>query len=94
MDELHPEQVECEVSRLRRNLDVEVDVPLGMLSRLEAGVRRASAGSPALSWESRVAVACVVWAILQAAVPGLTLGAVVAFAVLYAFGVRSEANPA
>lgn len=94
MDELHPEQVEREVSRLRANLAVEVDVPLGMLSRLDAGVRRAPAGSSELSWESRAVVACVVWAILQSAVPGLTLGAVAAFAALYAVAVRSETSPA
>jgi hypothetical protein len=73
MNEFDPtDSLERDVVNLRLAL-TETDVlPLGIVSRLEAGLVRASRDDTPVGWEPRIVVACVAFAVLTAAAPALT----------------------
>lgn len=54
--------VERELEQMRRLLVHDEPLPLGLVSRLEAGVHRDQTASQPLGWEVRLGVACVCFA--------------------------------
>lgn len=78
---------ERSVERLRDLLVHEEPLPLGMVSRLEAAVRRHDAVDRRIGWEARLGIACVcfvvlsLWSINTAA--RLPLGFLAVVALLY-----------
>lgn len=75
MDDLEfTNSLEQELARLRVDLVCEDAAPLGLASRLEAGVLRASRDDTPVGWEPRVFVASLVYAVMSATTPSLALG--------------------
>jgi len=79
--------VERELEQMRALLVREDQLPLGLVSRLEAGVRRDDAARAPLGWEVRLGVACIcfvafgLWS--QTVMSALLAGALALIALLY-----------
>ncbi|MEP6619331.1 MAG: hypothetical protein ABJE47_08450 [bacterium] len=65
---------EVDLQRVRDTLVASVAVPLGMTSRLEAGVLRSVRGDWRVGWEPRLAVACIVFAFMGNTPSAMTSG--------------------
>lgn len=57
------------LDEMRERLVREEEVPLGMIARLEAGVRRATRERQRRAWEVRAVIASVVFAVIGVAHP-------------------------
>jgi hypothetical protein len=76
------DSLERDVAFLRLSLSETDVLPLGIVSRLEAGLVRASRDDTPVGWEPRVVVACLAFAVLTAAAPARGLTPLVAAAAL------------
>ena len=82
------------LDEMRERLVLEEEVPLGMMARLEAGVRQASRERQRRAWEVRAMIASVVFAIIGVAHPAafsLSFALITAaLATLYSFALEID----